>query len=357
VKDLSSVNTQQQNFKVSYFLMKMWKPSAAEYEAYMANPTTYTPAWRPKLQCHNQESGAPPRQIINEMGNFFSLLSDTTVDSWGRKCIHGSLGRNPALTEDWCLLSTVEFFETVCYETFDLRNFPVDTQSLSLMLESESTRNNMRLHPNPVAFTSGDPTSCDVEYLPRVPDFQSAQPIFQVFNVGKFDRVALSFKLMRRWQGFAKRLYSVSAILSLSTCAVFFMDPKTQFTNRVSLIVTLMLTQVAFQFSASAHVPLVPYNTLFDAYTQFSMCLTFAVMAECCGCEYFDECSNKVDSRFGILFVCSWLSLNLWVLIRGRMLMMKGREILDKPHTESTPESDYFEVESTQALLTYTPEV
>ena len=90
--------------------------------------------------------------------------------------------------------------------------------------------------------------------------------------------VDLHVKRLSRY--FVVNLFGVVCILTMVAFFVFLVD-KSDFADRINMIITLLLTQVAFKFATMGLVPRVSYSTHVDTYGIGSIFFLFAVAVIC----------------------------------------------------------------------------
>ena len=108
-------------------------------------------------------------------------------------------------------------------------------------------------------------------------------------------------------------IFFVLAILSGFAFFVFLVEAE-DVANRVNLVLTLMLTQVAFKFVTAGIVPRVGYSTHLDTYSFISIFFLVLVSIICAAQKLLasslsDEASTNTSAGFLALFI--YLSLML----------------------------------------------
>ena len=89
----------------------------------------------------------------------------------------------------------------------------------------------------------------------------------------------LALKLERKPSFFLMNVAVPNFLLSLFAVTVFFLDTS-DVSSRLSVLITLMLTSVAYKFVIAGFLPRIPYNTLLDKYLLASFVLLILVSLE-----------------------------------------------------------------------------
>ena len=117
----------------------------------------------------------------------------------------------------------------------------------------------------------------------------------------------------RNYAYYVLNIFFVLAILSGFAFFVFLVEAE-DVANRVNLVLTLMLTQVAFKFVTSGIVPRVGYSTHLDTYSFISIFFLVLVSMICAAQKLLaptlsDEASTNTSAGFLALFI--YISLML----------------------------------------------
>merc|ERR1711971_1485509 len=108
-------------------------------------------------------------------------------------------------------------------------------------------------------------------------------------------------KLARIWSIYFWKIFFFRFIITLSSFSVYSLDDD-KAANKYALLLTLLLTNVAFQFVINTFIPRLPYLTILDYYAIGSVLVTFLVMAQIFVYELMDiEQDDEGGSSAGIL--------------------------------------------------------
>lgn len=153
-------------------------------------------------------------------------------------------------------------FNCTCRQRFDIKDFPFDHQNLSieLRLNSPRTWDKFNLTVNLIQFHR--PAIIATEWTCHAPVVKRDSPKEKVTIV--------HLKVVRYAAFYLQNVVAIMFCLSLLGLVSFAMDIA-DLGSRVSTLLTLLLTGVAFKFILAGTLPKVPYNTLIDYFVMSSM--------------------------------------------------------------------------------------
>jgi len=186
--------------------------------------------------------------------------------------------------EHWpigCAKFTVYFTGTFM-ENFELNQFPFDVQDLKIFFELDMTPGNYRY---------GSIWIPDWQYSKKVnnralhvwrfglidiafSEWQVYEP-HVLFGNGSFDKstnepmsclFCMKLKLRRKFDGWLKNVFSLLWLISSFSFSAFSIDPEEGLGDRISIVLTLLLTATAFKFVIADSLPKVTYMTVLDKY-------------------------------------------------------------------------------------------
>jgi len=218
-------------------------------------------------------------------------------------------------------------FSGTFYSTFLLHRFPFDRQILLLKLQNIQEwpelvytqmsneeylglNNQIYITPKVLLTWEHSPGSVYVYH-----DHSGEDP---------FPYPALGFRITRKPTYYLSNVALPVFLLTLFCMSVFFFD-TTDLAGRLSVVLSLILTSVAFKYVIAGYLPKVPYSTLLDKYVMWSFCTLFAVGIENCfiSVSPVEEATTTADRAsaivatvlsacsivvlwFGNIFVPSW---------------------------------------------------
>ena len=174
--------------------------------------------------------------------------------------------------------------EGVFSQALDLRSFPLDCQSLVVRLEMGNV-NDMRYVPvkHQQVVLSVEQSLCAVTgwtWLGAAVSFTQSDPALSKQR-NSYAQVIVEFKLARQWRKFLWRIVYFVTMILFSSLLIFTMHPGEEANERLSLIFTLLLTLVTFQYSVQDMLPAVPYMTLVEKYVLSCTVWLFAMAIYC----------------------------------------------------------------------------
>lgn len=117
-------------------------------------------------------------------------------------------------------------------------------------------------------------------------------PIFYLYNI-----VLLTYLLV---------------LVALSVCAIDVFD----FTSRLSILITVLLTAVAFKFVINTWVPSISYLTLLDKYIIVSFLFIALIVLESFVLVYLNvNVAESLNTVFSIILLILWTAIHIFVVI------------------------------------------
>mmetsp|Transcript_68856 Transcript_68856/g.136223 ORF Transcript_68856/g.136223 Transcript_68856/m.136223 type:complete len:435 (+) Transcript_68856:47-1351(+) len=156
-------------------------------------------------------------------------------------------------------------------QAFDLHDFPYDTQKLQLMLELNNWKTWKKYHLVVVAICIHSDAAHISQFDLACPTILSEAP----GSVIAHRRRTLQVKISRQWHYYMHNIVAVFMMLSAISMLSFAIDVD-KLEERLSLLVTIFLTVVAFKFTLE--LPKLSYITKLDSYMLQMMGLLFV----CC---------------------------------------------------------------------------
>jgi hypothetical protein len=285
-------------------------------------------------------SGAGDSQTVR-------LLYEGALDNWSRRTFAGA---DQKLPPHWPLFSRARLCQVTSYCRMDLRSFPFDSQSLSVDLEASASRTSMTFDPCPLSFyQKGPAVTADIEDYELMPDWTMETPLLEIFNDFMFERFAVSFKMHRRWFPYLFKVYLVLGLIAACGFTAYSISLQDEFGSRVSNLLTLLLTMVAFMFVVNTSIPNVPYLTVLHKFVYAGFVLLVGILAQSCVLRSFEpHNSGDWDWYCAVVFAGLWLIFVLQHSVECRRALLRGRGTLQQPHSRLIDYSRYWEVTSSQ---------
>lgn len=164
-------------------------------------------------------------------------------------------------------------------EEFEVEHFPFDVQDLSMVFHDRG-HNEFVPHHTMDNFLKLDKAWSSITdwELDRIEASKAAIP-YQSGRKGSYQKVTVKIQVKRKWEGLVYRLVAWLCILGIMSWSTFAVHPS-EVGDRLSNVVTMALTIVAFQFIISSQLPQVNYMTMMDRYNLFIFGFVLMVTAE-----------------------------------------------------------------------------
>ena len=214
------------------------------------------------------------------------------------------------------------------HEVFELDDYPVDTQGLSMMV----TFNCRVGGPVPVELDV-DPAcktvmSC-VHTCPPAKEWQLVPELhMRTFNFGEAystDRVFSALTItatVRRRPFYAVLNFCIPmGLFSLLSLLQGSVTDANELNHRAQLTMVMVLTATAFKMAIAGKLPAISYLTLLDQYIQwnFGIIVLFAIETRLLAFDYFvpdsAEDSGNFDNMARAVLGCAWLAVQLLYLL------------------------------------------
>eukprot|EP01083_Nonionella_stella_P179832 639562_1 len=289
VCDVSNIN---ETFRMRFHMYFNWLPTEADYKDHykikqLAREQNdvqlladWEPKWYPHLEFQNMiEEHVQEWELYPEDGHFrfqkfkdFAKEKNAEVPEGCFDCAHARFIR----VKKEC--------EMTFAEELELQSFPFDCQDLSCIIH-ERTTGGVRCVFLPELrknnFASIDPRYSVIDEWDldtAILEFGDAQAVTSR-SQSSYAMIVLRLKVKRRWKVFFANIVLLMACLSLLALTTFSLDAD-EMGDRLSLLITLILTAVAFNYVVFSSLPNVPYLTFMDKYILGSYAFLVALMIE-----------------------------------------------------------------------------
>ena len=236
--------------------------------------------------------------------------------------------------DEGILAYTQRFIGTIS-APMDLHNFPFDQQKFRIQFESFHwkaddcellmlPRQSFQTQPNKDAGESWLTMSNDVRLSEWMIDAieVAEKMVHYAFEDRIYSQVVVSVSISRNYGYYISKLMSV-LLLIVIMCWIVFLIPAEYLSDRMSIVVTLFLSAVAFNFVGSSSIPKVSYLTQFDKYMIACYVMIVATVIEnlvsylyytYAGSESWVRWANPVDLLSVIVFPIITVALHLLYL-------------------------------------------
>eukprot|EP01083_Nonionella_stella_P011470 32575_1 len=287
VKRVSAVDNIAETFRMRFHIYFNWLPTEEDYKSlYKAQKESketndpqllleWEPRWYPHLDFQNMiEQHTNHWEIYPEEGRFRIQKFKDFAQRKGTKVTDGTFD----CTEAAFIRAKLEC-EMTFAEELELQSFPFDCQDLSCVMHER--------------ITGG--VRCT--FLPelRKPNFGSIDPRYSVIDEWDLETAIIEFgdteigsshamivlrlKVKRRWKVFFYSILLLLACITMLALTAFSLGPEV-LGDRLNLLITLILTAIAFSYAVFDQLPNVPYLTYMDQYILGSYGFMVVLMLE-----------------------------------------------------------------------------
>jgi hypothetical protein len=198
-------------------------------------------------------------------------------------------------------------------EHFELQNFPFDSQDLTMELRLDNPRTwdlyDLSIHS--VLFYR---TALEMaEWSLGKPTIARQNPSHKGTNI--------KLQVLRKPGYYINNICSVQIMLAI-LCMSSFALPPDDLGDQISIIITLMLTSVAFKFVIADALPKVTYSTLMDSFILMNMAFLFTTAVICTAGNLYQR-NNRHPER-----VQEPITWYLFLASGGNCLLINGSWLL-----------------------------
>ena len=278
IYQIRSIDAQSSSFTCKLRLYLFWN---LDWSA-VANGDAFAQRARDKGNCY----ALSEREVGEFVEGFGDLPSVTLFNAIETECIDSQPGiRAYGMHGGACMwnLAWVACFK----ESFELRNFPFDAQTLNIDLRQASG----------ATWDNYDLVVCGVQFHRDAIE----QPEWTVLTP-KIERCShmqtkIELRVKRMAQYYVTNVIGILAMLTLLVLTVFAV-PVDDLADRMGIVLTLLLTAVAFKFVVADTVPKVGYSTQLDRYMLLNMAFLF-FSALVCTAVFLVKYYNEADEEEG----------------------------------------------------------
>lgn len=169
------------------------------------------------------------------------------------------------------------------YHNMNLRKFPFDSQDLMVVIDTHLTTSECVLVKRddvPMSFSGKEFQLPEWEFMKPMSQSdvkQSPTPSAGVYL--RFSKFILNIPVRRRSGYYFYNVFGTALMLCFLQ-AIGFCLPTTAIEGRLGVMLTLVLTQLAFKFAIMDRLPRVHYLSTMDKYMMFTMFCSMVVAAE-----------------------------------------------------------------------------
>lgn len=299
VSDIMDIDPMAESFTLKFRLYLFWEANLhqiglEEFAQKALESGHYYSLTRAEIPILEERCKVPKVTLFNE-------ISCTESEPHDIRVYGGAEGKTALMWN--------KVYTSTCRERFELHDFPFDRQELTLdfRLNDTKTWDDFNLTINTVQFHKD---------ALELSEWKVYTPI--VKRDSPKEKASKVFLQVKRFSGFyVQNVVCMMFGLTLLGLLAFAMDIE-DLGSRVSTVLTLILTAVAFKFILASTLPKVPYNCLID-YFMMSQLIALAMMAlfsiiPSLSQQISDD-ANDLNTVLAILSGCYiFLSLAFWLL-------------------------------------------
>ena len=242
INEISDVDANSQCFTVDFYLDIMWSDQRLKHLCPDDAPfVDWSSVWNPALEIANARSAK-------------KLFETHLIDGNGKIKVQSRI-------------------RAVCSTEMNLRQFPFDAQTLSIVMESaEHEADEVELVPFEDA---GCGLSEHVKQMRERSEWSAEDTTATSkhhtleFDGSCYSRFIADIVIIRQVGFYAKKVNLIIMLITAMNWSVYFLHPTDDVADRIGISSTLALTAVAFQFAISDSLPKVPYLTRMDKYMNY----------------------------------------------------------------------------------------
>ena len=195
--------------------------------------------------------------------------------------------------------ATVEIIGTF-KQNLDLRNFPLDCHTLKIHIEMGNSKDMVYMPVQHVdSMLSLDTRDCALYGWiwsgVRMVFGQTDPKLSKLGN--SYSYFEVHFNIAREWKPYFWRIGIINMFITQASILTFVMHPSNAFSDRVSYLVTLLLTLVAFLYTVQERLPAVGYVTLLEKDILFSFFTLFVLLLQSGITSYFISTYTEEDNH------------------------------------------------------------
>lgn len=196
-------------------------------------------------------------------------------------------------------------YKGVFYNQFNLKDFPFDTQTLSIDLAPLEDNDSIKLIYNKDTTELGNRFKRQDWQLG---DLEVSTNKYYIGSLGQYiSKIDFSFEAVRNKGYYFWNIILPVSLIALMAWCVFWIDPA-QLAAQTALATAAVFTLVAFRFTISGLLPKVSYLTRMDTFIILSTMLVFFALGESIVTSYVSRKGNevlalKIDKVMRVLYL------------------------------------------------------
>eukprot|EP00808_Paulinella_micropora_P020409 g83150.t1 len=265
----------------------------------------------------------------------------------GEKLVYGGKkGSKAALS--------VRSLDVTLSQPWDLQHFPFDTQVLNVIFRPRESLDQVVLRlMRPARFK----TWMSPYALHLVPEFHMQDYLTSITSqprehtaINALNRAYSTFVLgipIQRDYRFQLMNTGLNLLaLQLLTFAVFFIDIEGNLADRLTYIITLMLTGIALKLAISSSLPNVPYRTFSDLFFVYTVMMhtaaVFTVVLADVLVKKDNTLAELVDNCALLTLLVLYVLFLFYFIVKARMAWLDGQELICNDKNQDNQDKDFW---------------
>lgn len=203
-------------------------------------------------------------------------------------------------------------------DPFDVHYFPFDRQ----ILDAELTCSNAEMKSYDVS--KGLPVGYKSTFTNATTQYKFRTWVLEKFDVvfgsrNGLSRCTQSIYITRDAEFYLANIIFIMFILVLVSASIYIVDVN-DLGSRISILITSILTAVAFKFVTITFVPQVPYMTTLDKYNLLCFAALGILIIKCVVIHYIDDEQDKQDFNDDFIYgyVIIWVGFHIIIWIGSK---------------------------------------
>jgi len=226
-------------------------------------------------------------------------------------------GRLAVVDVDAGVLELSHKYSGTLSQSFDLHDFPFDRQRLAVKISMNSGNDRSR------TFAASGFTL--IEGQVSLPEWSIAQELEVDESHVEEDRSAMHYQIpiRRKHTYYSQNVLCLMFLITVLSFTAYCL-PAAEFADRAGILLTILLTAVAFKFVVADMLPKVPYFTKLDLYVSACFGLVFLLTVQMAASALVKDAAaaGAVDRYAGAALAASWALFHVvyigWVAARLR---------------------------------------
>jgi len=354
IHSIYNINTVKQTFDCRLCLHFAWQPSWSHVES--GNQRWRDSYWNPVFKFPNITNYDLIQYRVNKKDWRWRNDGPFRMIRQGDR---NEKGFQDQLTVSALNIGVIEIIATFA-EQFELQRFPFDVQDLTLIISSSMMVETCQFVPISLFYTARDFSG---RKLRDCPDLYCPAPGFGVvtlctkfstissewivedpivdIHTDTFSTINIRNKVKRKPEVYIVRMVLPMALVTLGSCAAFFIDLYWK-GQRLNYSFSTLLTAVVYQLVIYNELPQIPYLTLLDKYILVCFIFMFGIVVETSAMKEISAIHEEEEDRvkymdgligWGFLFI--FVLINAWFakeatssrMLESRKTDMNGEQL------------------------------